>query len=214
MNTKKSIIKAYNLAADNYAAAFYNELDNKPFDRNLLKWFATQIPKDEIILEIGAGPGEVSGYLSSLGVKCLATDASEKMIKNGKKYFPQVQFEVQDFYNLKYSDNSFCAIIAFYAIVNLKPDEIRLVFAEVLRVIKSGGIFVFSFHIFEKKKKLDANNFFDQIGNNLTFYFFKVEEIKELIESLNFNIQDIIIRYPYKDTEYQSKRAYFIVRKK
>jgi ubiquinone/menaquinone biosynthesis C-methylase UbiE len=213
LNTKESIIKAYNLAADNYSEALWNELDKKPFDRILLKWFAANIPEDEIILEIGAGPGEVSGYLNTFGVKCLATDISEKMIANGINYFPQVMFEVQDFYHLTYNDNSFCGVIAFYAIVNLKPTEVGHVFTEVLRVLKPGGIFVFSFHIFEKEEKLDADNFFNQECNKLTFYFHKVDEIKELVKSLSFSIQDIIIRYPYKDAEYQSKRAYFVIRK-
>jgi 2-polyprenyl-3-methyl-5-hydroxy-6-metoxy-1,4-benzoquinol methylase len=96
VNTKESIINAFNRASDNYAASYWNELDKKPFDQILLKWFANQIPAGELILEIGAGPGEVSGYLSTLGVKCLATDASEKMIENGKKLLYDILIKTQN----------------------------------------------------------------------------------------------------------------------
>ena len=104
---KASIAKAYDRAADEYAAAFWNELDKKPFDQIILNWFAAQIPQSEIVLEIGAGPGEVSGYLARLGRKCIGTDISERMIENARKYFSQVQFEVQDFFHLNYEDDTF-----------------------------------------------------------------------------------------------------------
>ncbi len=213
MNTRQSIAKAYDRTADDYAAAFLNELDKKPFDQILLKWFASQIPKDETILEIGAGPGEVSGYLGSLGVKCLGTDISPRMIENAKKYFPQLQFEVQDFFHLSYNDSSFYGVIGFYAIVNLTLEEIKLMLAEIKRVLRDCGIFIFSFHIYENEEIIEAENFLNHEGNKLTFYFLKVDDIKKLVEGLNYNIQDIIIRYPYKDAEYQSKRAYFVVKK-
>jgi len=61
MDTKASITRAYDLAADDYAAKWWNEFENKHFDRLILNWFASQIPEKEVVLEIGAGPGEVLG---------------------------------------------------------------------------------------------------------------------------------------------------------
>lgn len=213
MNTKESITRAYDLIADKYAAQWWNEFENKHFDRVILDWFATQIPENKVILEIGAGPGEVSGYLSDRGVKCIGTDISEKMIENGKKYFPNVTFEVQDFFNFTYENDLFDGVIAYYAIVNLTFHETELVFKEVRRVLKRNGLFLFTFHIFENEEKLDVKNFFNKEGNELTFYYFKVDELRNLVKSMGFEIIDILIRYPYENVEYQSKRSYFIVRK-
>lgn len=213
MNTKGSIAKAYDRAADEYAAAFWDELDKKLFDQIILDWFAAQIPQSETVLEIGAGPGEVSGYLARLGVKCLGTDISERMIENARKYFPQAQFEVQDFFRLSYADDSFLGVVGFYAIVNLTPEEVRSVLSEVKRVLKGDGIFLFSFHIHEGEEKTEVKNFLSQEANELTFYYFKVDDVKEMVENAGYQIVDILIRYPYKDVEYPSKRAYFVVRK-
>lgn len=213
MNTKQSIAQAYDRAANDYAAAMWNELDRKPFDQIFLKWFATQIPQGETLLEIGSGPGEVSGYLSQQGVKCLGTDLSEQMIENARQYFPQLQFEVQDFFHLSYEDQAFCGVIGYYAIVNLTLDELELVLAEVKRVLRVGGIFLFTFHIFEGEAKTDVESFFSQEDNPLTFYYFKVDDVKELVENTGFQVIDILIRYPYEDVEFQSKRAYFVVMK-
>ena len=213
MNTKESITDAYNRVAKGYTETFWNELDRKPFDRMILSWFATQIPAGETILEIGCGPGEVSGFLTRAGVKCIATDLSEEMIENGKKVFPQVQFDVQDFFHLTYVEESFFGVAGFYATVNLVLDEIEMVLAEVKRVLKHGGLFLFSFHIFEGEEKIEVNEFLDQDIHTLTFYFFKVDDVITLLESAGYQICDILIRYPYQDVEYQSKRAYFVVKK-
>ena len=213
MNTKKSITTAYDRAAKDYAAALWNELEGKPFDQLILRWFATQIPSGETVLEIGCGPGEVSGFLQRQGVKCLGTDISAQMIEAAREYFPEVQFEVQDFFRLGYDDDAFCGVVGFYAIVNLVLEEVRAMLVEVQRVLKHAGLFLFSFHIDEGEAKIDVENFFNHEGNALTFYCFNVDDVKALVESAGYQVVDILIRYPYKDAEYPSKRAYFVVRK-
>jgi ubiquinone/menaquinone biosynthesis C-methylase UbiE len=212
MNTGESIRRAYDTVADKYAEAFWNELDKKHFDRVILGWFAGQAPAEDTILELGCGPGEISGFLSGLGAKCLGTDLSPRMIENARKYFPAIPFEVQDFFRLGYPDESFSRVVAYYAIVNLTMAEIESAFKEAHRVLKTGGLFLFTFHIFESGESLEVGDFFGVQGNALTFFYFKVDEMKALVEKLGFTVVDILIRYPYPDAEYQSKRAYFILR--
>ena len=212
MNTKKSINKAYDDAADDYAAKFWNELEHKNLDRIILRWLADQIPPSKRILEIGSGPGEVSGYLSRFHGGCIGTDLSEQMIRNAKEYFPKVMFEVQDFFNLKYADSSFAAVVAFYAIVNLTKEEIGKVLVETKRVLKPNGIFLFTFHVRKTKSTLTIDKFFAK-DNQLSFYLYTVEEIRKLIKNVGFETVDIVTRYPYKEVEYPTTRAYFIVRR-
>jgi ubiquinone/menaquinone biosynthesis C-methylase UbiE len=212
MNTRDGIARAYDRAADKYAEGFWNELEKKHFDRVILDWFADQAPRGERILEIGCGPGEVSGYLSRRGATCLGTDVSPRMIENARKYFPGVSFDVQDFFSLTYADTSFSRVVAFYAIVNLTMPEIESVFREVSRVLASGGLFLFTFHIYESEEKTDTADFLAP-GNPLTFYYFKVDEMKAMVERLGFQVVDVLIRHPYPGAEYQSKRSYFILRK-
>ncbi len=215
MNTTESIINAYDTSAIEYAASFWNEFDKKHFDRIMLNWYADQFPGDKIVLEIGCGPGEVSGYLSRFGVTSIGTDLSRQMIEQARKYFPKVQFEIQDFYHLTYADNTFDGAIAFYAIVNLQLPDVKRVLEEVKRVLKNDGLFLFTFHIHEGEgeAQTDVKEFFNKPGAELTFYYFNVGEMKALVENLGFEIVDILVRYPYQDVEYQSKRAYFLARK-
>lgn len=213
MNTPESIKRAYDKAAAKYAAEFWNEPDRKHFDRVMLDWLAGQLAGDETVLEIGCGPGQISGYLSRQGVTCVATDISCQIIEYGKRYFPDVRFEVQDFFDLKYEDGSFGAVLAFYAIVNLPLGEAKGVFEEVRRVLRKDGLFLCAFHILEQDEKLEVTEFFGEKVDALTFYFHDVDDMKRLVESLGFRVVDILIRYPYPGAEHPSKRSYFILRK-
>jgi ubiquinone/menaquinone biosynthesis C-methylase UbiE len=213
MNTKETITRAYDLAADSYAANFWNEFEKKHFDRILLPWYGAQVPPGQRVLEIGCGPGEVSGFLNRCGVQCIGTDISARMIENARRYYPDVSFEVQDFFNLGYADGAFFGVVAYYAIVNLTLAEIREVFAEVQRVLQCGGLFLFTFHVYEHEERTDVQRFFSEQGGPLTFYYFKVDEMKALVESLGFQVVDILVRYPYPEVEYPSKRSYFLLQK-
>jgi len=51
------------------------------------------------------------------------------------------------------------------------------------------------------------------VGLRAWIMTFKVDDVRALVERTGFKVVDILIRYPYKDVEYQSKRAYFVVRK-
>jgi ubiquinone/menaquinone biosynthesis C-methylase UbiE len=213
MNTKESIYKAYDDAAKEYAKLFSHEIAPKNLDCILLKWLCDQIQPNETILEIGSGPGEVTGYIYQFHPKSIGTDQSIQMIQQARKYFPNAQFQVQDFYSLTFKNNSIGAVIAFYAIVNLTLDEIIKVFKEVKRVLRAKGIFLFTFHLAEESNTLNIDRFFRK-NNPLLFYLYKADEIKVIIEEMKFEIVDIITRYPYPKIEHPTKRVHFIVRKK
>lgn len=213
MNTKHNVSKAYSLAAQAYSESLLHELEGKNFDRMILKWFATQISSDEKVLEIGAGPGQISGYLSQLGTCCIGTDISPQMVEQARHNFPDIQFEVQDFFELTFEDNTFFGVVGFYAIVNYPLEALKPIFEEMKRVLKHKGLFMFSFHIFEDEERTHVQNFFNHDACELDFYNYRVDEIKALVIGLGFEIVDLIIRYPYDGNEYASKRSYFVVRK-
>lgn len=213
MSSKKEIAEAYDLAAEEYSNEMLKELEGKNFDRLLLSWFATQIPKDEVILEVGSGPGQIAGYLSEHGAKCIGTDISTHMVELARRNFPEIVFEKQDFLDLTYEDNTFYGVVGFYAIVNYSLDSLSSIFTELKRVLKQNGLLMFSFHIFEDEEKTHVTNFFDHEACELTFYNFRVDNIKEIVLALDFEIIDILIRYPYEGVEFPSMRAYFVLRK-
>ncbi len=210
MLTQHSILSAYNATAENYAKEFMDELSHKHLDRILLRQFAEE-NKGGNCIDFGCGPGQTTKFLYDSGMQdIVGTDLSPGMITKAKERNPLIKFEVADMLNLHYADKSFSSAIAFYAIVHFNMDELKRAFQEIKRVLKDSGQFLFSFHIGNEIKHVD--NFLDK-NVSLDFYFFETEKIINLLEETGFTMVDAIQRFPYKDAEYPSKRAYIWVKK-
>lgn len=212
MQSQEKIIKCYNETAENYAAERIDELSKKPFDRLLLNKFAT-INKDKgLCADIGCGPGQTTRFLYQQGLRdIVGIDISSGMIDAARKYSPKIKFETGDLLKLSYASDYFGSVLAFYAIVHFTYNQVKIAFSEVSRVLKKGGQFLFSFHVgkeivhFDKAKDIDVD---------IDLYFFQTEEILKLLDETGFRIIDALERYPYKDAEYPTKRAYIWAEKK
>jgi SAM-dependent methyltransferase len=210
MNKRSNIIDCYNKTAGNYAGRFIDELSKKHLDRILLQAFARKNGGKGKIIDLGCGPGQTTRYLAGCGITdIIGTDLSPGMIDVAKKINPQLAFETADMLSLPYDRHSFGSAIAFYAIVHFYYSELETAFGEVKRVLKSGGEFLFSFHIGDNTVHLDQ--FLDH-DVNIDFHFFETSRVLELLDKTGFEIIDSIERQPYKDVEYPSQRAYLWVR--
>jgi ubiquinone/menaquinone biosynthesis C-methylase UbiE len=207
---QKKITEVYNSSAKFYSDKCYNELDYKPLDRQLLDRFSQYIPLNEIVCDIGCGPGEIANYLYNKNLNVIGIDISEKMINEAKRLNPNIEFKIDNMFNLNMSNDYLFGICSFYAIVNFQYKDIKKIIKEYYRVIKRNGILFITFHIDEKKIHVD--NFF-KTGKSLDFYYFDENKIIKIIKETGFEIIEALVRFPYKE-EYPSKRAYIISIKK
>ncbi len=209
MHQLDKVTTCYDLTAEEYAKVFYNELDSKPFDRMILQRFASE--NSGKFADIGCGCGHTTKFLADNGVKdIVGIDLSSEMVKIAEKLNKNLTFEVGNMLNLDKNDEEFAAISAFYAIVHFNYQEIERAFSEIYRVLKSSGQFLFSFHVGDETVNLDE--FLNQ-KVKITFYFFEVDKILQILEKVGFKVKETIIRYPYKEVEHPSKRAYILAEK-
>jgi SAM-dependent methyltransferase len=127
------------------------------------------------------------------------------MIKTATHLNPGLRFERANMLDLHYSENSFSAALAFYAIVHFTNEELDTAFTQINRILKKGSSFLLSFHI--GKEVVKAENFLDK-GKSLDFRFFETENIIKILNAAGFKEESVIERFPYMDFEYPSKRAY------
>ncbi len=208
MKQRKAVEHCYDMSAKNYADALFNELDGKPLDRLLLNDFANRMNGLGQVIELGCGCGHIARYLHNKGVSpIIGVDISKGMIVEAKRRNADIDvaYEVGDMMDLKYADDAFIGVVAFYAIVHFTYDELQVVFSEVYRITKSGGNFLFCFHIGEEERRTD--DLFN-IPVDVTFYFFIVERILEILKECGWDVFEVIERYPYEDKEHPSRRAY------
>lgn len=113
--------------------------------KKVLKLVAAQKP--ERILDIATGTGDLAILMAKTGAKeIIGADISEGMMEVGRKKLKEkklddrIQLVYGDSENLPFEDNHFDAITVAFGIRNFETLEKGL--AEILRVLKPGGIFV------------------------------------------------------------------------
>jgi len=167
------------------------------------------------ILDIGCGGGRTTKYIHEQGFDVIGVDIIKDMIKRAKKKYPKVKFETGDACKLKYESNSFDVVFfSFNGVDYIHPEEKRLqALKELTRVLKRGGVFIFSSHtkvpITRVKfilRNLVSGNLFSKyklekqkFGELYTYYNAPLKEIK-LVEKntiLDFEerIDDDIFTY-------------------
>lgn len=79
--------------AEEYAARIYDELRDKPLDRELLNRFAGRVKEGGVICDLGCGPGHVARYLSERNVQVCGLDLSTHMVEIARRLNPDIKFE-------------------------------------------------------------------------------------------------------------------------
>jgi SAM-dependent methyltransferase len=201
--------ESYDSAARAYAEHLAAELDRKPLDRHLLNRFAEEVRGSGLVADLGCGPGHVARYLDVQGVRMVGIDLSPEMTRVAKELYPGIDFRVGDMTALDLSDASLAGVIAFYAIVHFRPDELGPIFREMRRVLSPGGLALLAFHIGEEVVHVD-----DLFGApvSLDFRFHVPERVIEALESARFTVMERIERQPYEGAEYPSRRCYILAK--
>ncbi len=111
---------------------------------------------------------------------------------------------------MEFENDSIAGAVAFYAIVHFTEEQVGVAFKEVLRVLKPGGLFLFTYHIGEEDIHVD-----EFLGKkvDIDFMFFATDFILGCLEDSGFEKIDIVEREPYPGVEYESRRAYVFAAK-
>ena len=208
----REVMNCYNITAAEYAANFLNELDGKPFDRNILDRFAEMLPEQGCIYDIGCGSGQTTKYLHDKRKhKMLGLDFSEAAVQLARQTFPEIDFRVDDMLASKLASSSAEGILAFYSIVHFTYIEVERAFTEWLRLLKPGAVCLFSFHVGEEA--VEITDFLGVSGAKATWHFLDPDKILEIAQKVGFKVVEAVIRYPYVGVEHESKRAYIMLKK-
>jgi len=205
-----AIQKNYDQIAAKYTRHIFDELRHKPLDRELLDRFAAEIGGRGEVCDMGCGPGHVARYLRDAGLSVFGLDLSPGMLEQARKLNPDIPFRQGNMLCLDIPDGSLAGIAAFYATVNLPTESLPLVFREMERVLRPGGLFLLAFHAGDDIVHVDE--LWDQ-QVSMDFLFFQPPKIKLCLEAEGFVVEEIIEREPYPEVEYQSRRAYILARK-
>jgi ubiquinone/menaquinone biosynthesis C-methylase UbiE len=142
---------AYDTVAESYAATLHDHLAGATFDRAMLDAFAELVGDSGPVVEVGCGPGRITGYLHSLGLDISGVDLSPAMISVARGRHPEVSFSVGSMTALEVADGSLAGLVAWYAIIHTPPAVLPEVFAEFRRVLRDDGWVVLAFQVGDER---------------------------------------------------------------
>jgi SAM-dependent methyltransferase len=97
------------------------------------------------VLDVGCGPGHITGYLRSLGVDAMGIDLVPEFIAHAKAAHPTGRYQLGSMKSLDVENGSIAGILAWYSLIHLPPDDLDGVLAELRRVVAPAGTLVVGF---------------------------------------------------------------------
>ena len=198
------IAATYDTVAEDYAAAFYDELAGKPFDRDLLDRLAALLAGPAPVCDLGCGPGHLTGYLADRGCRAFGVDLSAAMLRAARRRRPGLCFQAGDLRRLPFGGGSLAAVVCFYAVIHLQRHEVPPVLAEMHRVLRPGGVLLLAVHGGTGRAHT-ADWFGRAVAVDATL--FTLPELSALLRGAGFAIARAIRRPPYP-FEHPTPRLY------
>ena len=141
---------AYDATADVYAELVGTELTaaiEGPLDRALLSSFVElmRATADNLVADVGCGPGRIAAFLADHGLKVLGVDVSPAMLAVGRGAYPGIQFKVGRRTDLPVPDGSLGGAVCWYSIIHTPPGHLDAVASELVRALAPGGYLLVAF---------------------------------------------------------------------
>jgi SAM-dependent methyltransferase len=198
----------YDKVAPAYAAHFLHELDDKPFDREILTRFAAATRsgshEGHPVCDLGCGPGHVGAFLAAHGVEAVGIDLSAGMVAQARLSYPAMRFAQGDMTALDLPDGSFTGIVCFYALIHVPRPQVPTALSEMWRVLGRGGALLVAVHGGQGSVHAD-----EMVGEpaDLDVTLFSFGELRGRIERAGFAVDEALQRAPY-EKEHPTPRLY------
>lgn len=148
-----------------------------------------EVKKNDIVLDLGSGTGNLSIRLQNTGSKIIGIDYSTEGMKIHKNKQPDVEIIIHNIKEtLPFPDEYFDKVASNNVLYTISRDERNKIFEEIKRVLKPGGITVIA----------NLNTSFSPIkiyGNHIKLYLKRFGLLKTITHILSLIIPTIKIFY-------------------
>ena len=200
------------------AEEFYNKivkLHHEEFNykrilyRDWLDLLVSKLNKGDKILDLGCGNGRAIKYLVDRGFQGIGVDVSEKMLKLAKKNVPKAKFYKKDFTKLDFKDNSFDAVISFFALNHIKKKEFKQVISKCKKMLKKDGFLLLG--MVEGKFEGCFKGFY---GQKMLLYgkAYTKKEIYDVLKSKAYKILKSSVKH-FKGKYFEEDDIYILAKK-
>lgn len=167
------------------------------------------------IVDVGAGPGHVAGYLARRGAEALALDLSPEMCRHARRgaALPAV---AADMAALPLARCSVAGVVCLYAVIHLDDRQRASAYAEFVRILCPGGHLLVSFHVCDDETPVGGERLLSEWWGHdveLVFRFLDPEAEMRALERVGLEFVARLEREPHVGVEHLSRRAYLLFRR-
>jgi SAM-dependent methyltransferase len=201
---RRRVSRSFDAVADAYREMFAEELEGKPFDRELLDRVASDLPAGPVI-EVGAGPGQIGKYLADRGIPMIETDSSVGQLREARVLHARAPLVVSDLAALPTRPNSLAGILAFYCLIYGPPGPLDAVFASWHAALMPRGLVVIAVHSGDGSRSAR-----EWRGRTIDLTVVERDPValRRQVEAAGFGITAHVVRDPYDGEE--TERCYII----
>jgi cyclopropane fatty-acyl-phospholipid synthase-like methyltransferase len=183
----------------NYVSEFRTDLEPDVKVLPFLKDFIELLPEKAKILDLGCGTGiPFDRYLVEKGFEVTGVDFSQKHIELAKRNVPEARFIKGDFSDIDFGEESFHAIVSFYAIFHIPRDEHKALFVRMSKHLKKEGIILVTLGTSGSEYGEDK----DWLGAPMAWSSYHPDKAKEIISKSGFRILKTFFEGDPGDDEY------------
>jgi ubiquinone/menaquinone biosynthesis C-methylase UbiE len=180
MDYKKTVKAGYNKIANRYL----EERTRDSEDIRLLDELIIKLPAQASVLDAGCGAGIPVAQILSERFIVTGLDFSEAQIDLARKNVPNATFVCQDMTSLAFPEETFEAIVSYYAIIHIPRQEHRALFANFQRMLKSGGYALLCLGAENLVDDIDEN----YLGTRMYWSHFDAETYRKMLEDTGYQL--------------------------
>jgi ubiquinone/menaquinone biosynthesis C-methylase UbiE len=180
---EKIVASGYDQMAGDYGswALRHERPDREKYTSLLIK----NLAEGSELLELGCGPGDPTTKALAQHYKVTANDISESCLELAKKNAPTANFILSDMTSLKFDDNSFDAVVAYYAFHHVPRDRYEPLLNDIGRWLRPGGIFMAAMYPYDHENLVTD----DWHGATMYWSSFGEEKTLELIRNAGLTVK-------------------------
>lgn len=148
-----------------------------------------RLPDSGEVLDLGCGTGlPFDRYIVENGYSVTGVDIAEKHVELARGNVPEADFIQGDFFDQEFEQNSFDAIVSFYAIFHIPREQHSKLFEKMRAWVKDGGV------ILVTMGPEDMDRHEGEIkGAEMVWSSYSPERSKDIIEEAGFSILESYI---------------------
>jgi ubiquinone/menaquinone biosynthesis C-methylase UbiE len=189
---------AYEAIADGYAERFGDELERSAFGRAVLDDAIASTHSSARMMDLGCGPGHIAAYLRAHGQgPVVGVDLTPAMLRIARTRLGDLALAAGDALSLPFRDAAFGAVVAWFSLHNFPRALLGQAFAEVRRVVQSGGVFVLCTHAGDGEDVVESDR--DGQVERVVITYYRSEELTSVAARSGFEVRSVRSRPPMEN---------------